>query len=152
MKKWREKGPLGKIYNIVVYIQCSIPRRHDSAKLAKNRLYRDNSTRWNSWFNMLKSVLLNRESINKYFEVYLPKKGKDGYLYKSDSLTDAEWSELEVISKILDALKQTTKALEQGESFLMDALIAMDYCLALFEGVKAVNRGNPKLIKMLNSD
>jgi hypothetical protein len=100
---------------------------------------------------MLKSVLLNRESIDKYFEVYLSKKGKDRYLYKSDSLINAEWSELEIISKILDALKQTTKALEYKESSLTDALIAMDYCLAFFKSVKAVNHSNPKLIEMLNS-
>jgi hypothetical protein len=100
---------------------------------------------------MLKSVLPNREAFDKYFEIYPPKKGKDQYLYKQASLSDAEWREPDVISNILNALRQTTKALEYGDSSLTDSLIAMDYCLALFENAKIVNRDDLKLVKMLNS-
>jgi hypothetical protein len=96
---------------------------------------------------MLKSILLNRESIDKYFEIYPLKKGKDRYLYKATVSLTLNSENL----KIIDTLKQITKALEYENSSLIEALIAIDYCLALFEGAKAVNRDNPKLIETLNS-
>jgi hypothetical protein len=100
---------------------------------------------------MLKSVLLIKESFSKYFGLYLPKKGKDEYLYKHDSLTAQEYELLETVAYILDSFKQTTKALEYEESSLTDALIAIDYCLELFENAKNINRDNPLLVEMMNS-
>jgi hypothetical protein len=54
MDTWRRKGPLGKLHNIVVYIQRSPQRRAAFQKLSQGRhLIRDNKTRWNSWYAMI---------------------------------------------------------------------------------------------------
>ena len=45
MQQWRQKGPLGKLYNIVVYIQQSIQRLANFKDLSNNcNLVQDNST------------------------------------------------------------------------------------------------------------
>jgi hypothetical protein len=47
---------------------------------------------------MLQSVLLVKGSIVKYFEIYLPKKDKNEYLYKQDTLSVEEWELLPIIA------------------------------------------------------
>jgi hypothetical protein len=46
---WQKKGPLGKLYNLVVYIQHT-PQRHTKFSALSHGLglVRDNLTRWNS--------------------------------------------------------------------------------------------------------
>ena len=61
LAEWRKKGPLGKVHNIVVFIQRS-NQRIDAFKACLENpkhlgLIRDNDTRWNSWYNMLVRVL-----------------------------------------------------------------------------------------------
>jgi hypothetical protein len=67
MEQWRKKGPLGKLHNIVVYIQRS-PQRIASFKLMSNNLclLRDNSTRWNSWYSMLQRALRVQHAIELF--------------------------------------------------------------------------------------
>jgi len=45
MQQWRQKGPLGKLHNIVVYIQRSTQRLANFRNLSSGRnLVQDNST------------------------------------------------------------------------------------------------------------
>ncbi len=61
MENWRRKGPLGKLHNIVVYIQRSPQRIAAFLKLSSGkRLVRDNKTRWNSWYAMIDSAIQER--------------------------------------------------------------------------------------------
>lgn len=49
MEQWRRKGALGKLHNVVVYIQRSPQRLAQFRELSGGRnLVRYNSTRWNS--------------------------------------------------------------------------------------------------------
>src|ERR1700712_3646782 len=58
MERWRRCGALGKLHNFVVYIQCSTIRIQRFKKLSHGRaLVRDNSTRWNSWYAMIKCAV-----------------------------------------------------------------------------------------------
>ena len=61
MESWRQQGPLGKLHNIVVYIQRSTQRIQAFKELSRGRrLVRDNSTRWNSWFMMIRTAIKPR--------------------------------------------------------------------------------------------
>jgi hypothetical protein len=51
--KFRLLGPLGKAYNIVVFIWSSSGRVDHFRELAGRMIPMDNRTRWNSWYNML---------------------------------------------------------------------------------------------------
>ena len=54
MEIWRQKGPLGKLHNIVVFIQRSPQREEGFLQLSHGKhLLRDQQTRWNSWFAMI---------------------------------------------------------------------------------------------------
>ena len=69
MQAWRKKGPLGKLHNIVVFIQRSTQRIQRFKSLIEAnglRLIRDNSTRWNSWYMMLERALKLKEAIQIY--------------------------------------------------------------------------------------
>jgi hypothetical protein len=72
MQRWRDKGPLGKLHNTVVYIQRSPQRREAFADLSTKRLglIRDNSTRWNSWYAMLKRALQCQTAVEVYCSKY----------------------------------------------------------------------------------
>jgi hypothetical protein len=58
MEQWRCRGPLGKLHNLVVYIQRSTQRIAQFQELSGGcNLSRDNSTRWNSWYTMIKTAI-----------------------------------------------------------------------------------------------
>lgn len=65
--RWRKKGPLGKLHNIVVYIQRSTQRRAQFKALSSGLgLIRDNDTRWNSWYLMLVRAIRLEEAIDLF--------------------------------------------------------------------------------------
>jgi hypothetical protein len=67
IEKWRKKGSLGRLHNIVVSIQRSTQRIERFKALSEGKvLIRDNSTRWNSWYKMTKKALTLREAIELY--------------------------------------------------------------------------------------
>ena len=56
--KWRRVGPLGKLHNIVVWVQRSPGRRQDFRDLSFGlNLHRDQQTPRNSYYNMVDRVL-----------------------------------------------------------------------------------------------
>lgn len=66
-EEWREKGPLRKLHNFVVFLAQSTRRLHHFLELSHNhRIPRDNSTRWNSWYMMLDVASNLRQAINEY--------------------------------------------------------------------------------------
>jgi hypothetical protein len=72
--EWRQKGPLGKLHNFIVYLQVSPQCMQRFLALSKGRrLARDNKTRWNSWAKALKITTSHPcyEAIKAYFEEYI---------------------------------------------------------------------------------
>jgi len=50
---FRVIGPLGKLYNIIIYIRSSAGRTKEFKDLAERMILLNNCIRWNSWFQML---------------------------------------------------------------------------------------------------
>ena len=65
IEQWRKQGPLGKLHNFVVYIQCSVQREQNFWDLSYDlHLIRDNQTRWNSWFFMIERALFLKDTLS----------------------------------------------------------------------------------------
>jgi hypothetical protein len=60
-------GPLGKIYNIIVYIRGLTARIAEFLELVGRRILLDNRIRWNSWYTMLVIALELRPAVKQYF-------------------------------------------------------------------------------------
>jgi hypothetical protein len=76
MENWRRKGPLGKLHNIVVYIQRSPQRIAAFLKLSSGkRLVRDNKTRWNSWYAMIDCAI--QERLRLAVDLYCHQAGRE---------------------------------------------------------------------------
>lgn len=146
IKAWRQKGPLGKLHNFVVFIQRSVQRSQRFLVLSRNRkLARDNDTRWSSWYTMLRAALNLRDAIDGYFN-----KWKEADC-AGDELSTEDWIVLEKIKSFLEKLKMTTKALESSFATLDNVLLAMDFMLAQFEAGKEANIDDPMVGPMYNS-
>lgn len=146
IQAWRERGPLGKLHNFVVFIQRSVQRSRKFLALSGNRkLARDNDTRWSSWYSMLRTALNLREAVDGYFN-----KWKEAEC-AGDELSADDWAVLGKIKAFLEKLKMTTKALESSFVTLDHVLLAMDFMLAQFEAGKAANRDDPMMSPMFNS-
>jgi hypothetical protein len=87
MDYWRQKGPLGKLHNLVVYIQRSPQRIAKFWEFSNNRnLARDNSTRWNSWYMMISTAIQLKSALELFFLYY-----KEVHL---DVLLEKDWDDL----------------------------------------------------------
>ncbi|OWT42367.1 BED zinc finger domain-containing protein [Pochonia chlamydosporia 170] len=123
IEAWRRKGPLAI-----------------TAGLA-----RDNDTRWNSWYTMLRAALNLREAIDGYFNKWVEAD------CAGDRLSAEDWTILEKIESFLEKLKMTTKALESSFATLDHVLLAMDFVLAQFEAGKEAYTDDPIMAPMYNS-
>ncbi|OAQ58045.2 ribonuclease H-like protein [Pochonia chlamydosporia 170] len=146
IEAWRRKGPLGKLHNFAVYIQRSVQRSQKFMAISHNRrLARDNDTRWNSWYTMLRAALNLREAIDGYFNKWVEAD------CAGDRLSAEDWTILEKIESFLEKLKMTTKALESSFATLDHVLLAMDFVLAQFEAGKEAYTDDPIMAPMYNS-
>ena len=146
--EWRKKGPLGKIHNFIVYLQASPQRMQKFLSLSKGkRLSRDNKTRWNSQARALKIATSHPyyEAIKAYFEEYIDED------CRLDELSEEEWELLQHIQEFLDAISQTTKALESNLVTLDNVLPAMDFILTQFKEGKKRFKDHSQFSKMFNS-
>lgn len=146
IEAWRRKGPLGKLHNFVVYIQRSVQRSQKFMAISHNRrLARDNDTRWNSWYTMLRAALNLRDAIDGYFNKWVEAD------CAGDELSSEDWITLEKINAFLEKLKMTTKALESSFATLDNVLLAMDFVLAQFEAGKETYADDRIMAPMYNS-
>jgi len=146
IEEWRNKGPLGKLHNFLVFLAASTQRLHDFLELSCNhRIPRDNTTRWNSWFMMLQMAWALRDVVDNFISVH----GTPDL--QNDKLTDMEWSTVRVIKDFLEKLAMSTKACESQESTLDLSLPCTDYILALFERYKDEYKDAPTFATMFNS-
>lgn len=130
--KWRSKGALGKLHNIVVFVQRSPQRIAEFLEYSQGkRLERDNSTRWNSWAHMIGCAL--RPNVRRAIRIFCQE--HQGEL-KADILDADEWSHVEGVYKILHILEQTTLDAEGSFSTLGKVIMTMDFLLKLFEDIR----------------
>jgi hypothetical protein len=59
-------GPLGQLYNIIVYIRGSSGRTKEFLELVGRMIPLDNRTRWNSWFLILVVAIEKVGAIDAY--------------------------------------------------------------------------------------
>lgn len=112
---FRTMGVLGKLHNIVVHSRSSANRAKEFVTFAQRRVPLDNSTRWNSWFQML-SVALDKESaIDNYVKANFKSLEKD-------HLSPQDWNALRTISSFLQPFSRATLE-TQGDRVTLDQLL-----------------------------
>ncbi|KFY19669.1 hypothetical protein V493_07869 [Pseudogymnoascus sp. VKM F-4281 (FW-2241)] len=106
LAKWRTKGALGKLHNIVVFVQRSPQRIAEFSEYSQGkRLERDNSTQYEDEL-------------------------------RADILNANEWSHIEGVYEILKILEQTTLDVEGSFGTLGKVIMTMDFLLKLFEDIR----------------
>jgi hypothetical protein len=139
MKLWQKKGPLGKLYNVSVYIIMSTQRLDAFRLISGNlRLPRDNSTRWNSWYRMLVRALLLREAINTYTLM-------NRVDLQDDVLSDEDWAQLESLIEYLEAYEHGTLACKGRYSTAETILLIIEFLLKIFKDSRHKHVDNPFL-------
>ena len=117
----RQKGFMGKVYNIIKYIIQLIGRRKDFAKNQLNAyiedklfnyielmIIKDGGVQQNSTYFMLCRILLLRKAINKYL-LTQRKLANNSYDLIQDSLTNNNQKQVEQLIKILKPFILATK-------------------------------------------
>jgi hypothetical protein len=145
MQDWRKKGPLGKLHNIVVYIQRS-PQRIASfeALTSGKRIPRDNQTRWNSWYTMIDCAISAR--MRPAIDVFCVQEGLE-----ADALISSDWITLGHFHKYLKFFYQATLATEGYEATIDRVLSTMEFLLEKLEAAKVEFKEHSFLSPCINS-
>jgi hypothetical protein len=117
--KFRLLGPLGKAHNIVVHIRGSPARTKAFKSLAGRMIPMDNSTRWNSWFNMLLVLLDLRDYVERYCQNYEDE-------LEEDILSFTDWKKLRTIKDFLGPFSRATLFTEGDSTSIDRTLFTMD--------------------------
>jgi hypothetical protein len=146
MDLWRQKGPLGKLHDIVVFIQRSPQREETFLQLSHGRhLIRDQQTRWNSCYTMIDRAI--QADIRIAIDLYC-------FQYKAeiqlDTLAPEEWAKLEHIHEVLQAFQEATLATEGQQVTLERVLPTMDYLLDHLEQQKIKYIGDAFITPRIN--
>ncbi len=131
VEKWRKRGAIGKLHNIVVYITWTPQRLQTFTILSDGfRLRRDNDTRWNSWYKMVEWAL--RPKIRHAVTIFCAQEPA----LQDDVLTPPDWTTLAEIHKFLEPFHDATIANEGMGDSISDVLPTMDYLLHHIEATK----------------
>lgn len=125
---WREYGCIGKLHNIIVFVQRS-PQRLSRFKALSNdlSLKRDNKTRWNSWYEAIEWAL--RDEIKSAISEFCSNEPK---LYE-DELRGTDWSLLANVRDFLKPFFKATKDTEGSRSTIDKILPSMERLLTHLE-------------------
>ena len=144
MTKWRRIGPRGKAHKIALHTGKTPARIKRFRALSGGVLLNcDNSTRWNSWNNLLESLL--RQDVRNAIEIYIDKNSTS----EDDRLERREWKLLEKIQKILALFKLATKAMEGHQATLTHLLPSLDFLLNTYSQALTDNREDRILSSMI---
>lgn len=144
MQQWRQKGPLGKLHNIVVYIQRSTQRLANFRELSGGRnLVRDNSTRWNSSYSMINIATKLKTAINLFCHQYQEN--------NDDLLSEKDWQDLQKLQDFLLFFHDATLATEGRNATIDRVLPTMDFLLEQFETAKQTYADDPFMSPCCNS-
>ena len=120
------KGTLGKLHNLVVYIQRSTQRITQFRALSNSHnLTRDNSTRWNSWYKMINTAIQLKSALSLFCLQF--------HEYQLDMLSANEWKDLKKLQGFLLFFHDATLSTESRGATIDRVLPTMDFLLEQFE-------------------
>jgi hypothetical protein len=157
-KVWHKKGPIGKLHNLVVYINWNDSRREDFRRAIREanaqddaeellptiELTSDGGVRWNSTFYMIRRALKLKRAFRFYCDDWRKPAGSQRDLSK-DFLSDADWAELQLFANLLEHIDNLTIKLQGqaneigkqgGYGSIWQTLKAMDWLLTKLEAEK----------------
>jgi hypothetical protein len=162
LKRWRKRGPVGKLHNIIVYI-CRSPQRRTKFANIKAitdeegnfntefdhlSLLTDNATRWNSLYLMIERAIKLKDRIDLFCyheaeqmhgsstkKAITPEEKER--LLKHDSLSEDDWAALSEVVGILKKFYDLTKRGE-GTKLTGDRGILSDYMTTINDLLKHV--------------
>ena len=148
VKRWHKLGPLGVLHNVITYIMASPQRRQiwKQKYCPELLLLKDNTTRWNSWYSMIKRALDTRvkEALRQYMMDYRDE--------LSATLSNSDWEFLTNMHSFLEAFLDATKSIESDSELLAGVLWTMDYLrkhykatLNVYPGIKTACGNASKL-------
>jgi hypothetical protein len=121
-------GPMGKLYNYVVYIRSSANRTIWFIERAGKIVPLDNRMRWNSWFLMLCVAL--EDKVKAGLQLYVEHYEDD---LKDDILSTSEWIHLRTIRDFLQSFHEATLFL-QGDRTIRDFLQSFHEATLFLQG------------------
>ena len=126
-QQWRKLGPLEKLHNINPYIMSSPQRIQAFKKLSNNLMSRrDNSTRWNSWYEMMDWATRRiKQAIISYTS--------EEPDLADDTLLASDWRTINNICSFLRNFHDATKTTEGWQATLNIVLPTMDFSIECFE-------------------
>lgn len=152
LRVWRQRGPVGKLHNVIVFI-CRSPQRREKFANIRTltdqeigdfdhlKLVVDNATRWNSLYAMIERAIKLRDRIDRFCIDYADdmhgisnKRAQtneelDRQL-KNDTLSAEDWLALAEVTKILKKFYDLTKRAE-GTKLSSDRGVLSDYMTTL---------------------
>lgn len=145
VEKWRKRGAIGKLHNIVVYITWTPQRLQTFTTLSEGlRLRHDNDTRWNSWYKMVEWAL--RPKIRQAVTIFCAQEPA----LQGDVLDSSDWVTLAEIHKFLEPFHDATIANEGMGDSICNVLPTMDYLLHHIEAAK-ITTAIPHLATMMET-
>jgi hypothetical protein len=151
---WRQRGPIGKLHNIVKFVRAS-PQRSERFKAiskeaeaedyklyetstAELELIQNNDTRWNSTYLMIKRALQKQADINSFIFSLESDTDEQNTLPAEDRLSHDDWRMLAEIMQLLQPIYfQTTRAQgwgkRGGHGRLWEVMTGIEYLLEHFE-------------------
>jgi hypothetical protein len=157
-KVWHKKGPIGKLHNIVVYINWNDSRREEFRRAIREANAQDNGeqllpmveltsdggVRWNSTFYMIRRALVLKRAFRFYCDDWRQPTSSQRDL-STDFLSDADWEELQLFANLLELIDTLTIKVqgqandtgkEGGYGSIWQTLKAMDWLLTKLEAEK----------------
>jgi hypothetical protein len=126
---WRSVGPLGKLYNIAIFIHNSTIHNDTWDDIAKKALGLDNITQWNSWFKLLDTAIRQEGTVS----IFLYQFHKE---LEDDILTHNDWQVLKMTYEFLQPFHQTTMEQQMEWASIDQVLGNMDILFKQFEDAK----------------
>jgi hypothetical protein len=134
-------GAIAKLHHIVHHIRITPQYREvyaseQAASLCLSPdfiIIMDNSTRWNSTYNMINVALKLQRRIDGYTR--LMGRELEEYL-----ISDKEWNDLKELALMLTLFEKVTQATQgnnQGQGSIVSVLLSMDMLLDRFESIKS---------------
>ena len=145
LARWRRYGPLGKLHNIVTWIMGS-PQRIQAFKKLSNDLMprRDNSTRWNSWYEMIDRAI-------RYLKSSIIQTVYETPALSKDALAHNDWHTLTNVRDFLQAFYDTTKATEGRKATLEMVLPSLDFMIIRLEEAKTTYQHDQFMVSSIQA-
>jgi hypothetical protein len=169
--RWRKRGPLGKLHNVLSYIYNSPSRRDRFKKLVKetdpaeettiHQIDIENITPWSNVYEGIQQAFRLREAITEFVRSAIlanedGEKDDPDTALQHDELTPKDWEVLRCIKDILEPFKNWTERLtaRYSNGCVADILPVMDELLSGLEKAKVFYKGegrSDQLMTMINN-